>query len=218
MFLSTPVKIFCCFCFLPSIFSGCSLWAGNQNSQITFASPVKPESPFTVREPDIFQADLIVRAGDIERKMFVARDHEKQRTDYDVGGEDHRAVIVSDKLYIVYFKRGSYVERPVTSDLASIYEPLTASLLNLRDYAEFEQIGRNGSVVEYRAKINGSAASETSIFFDEAIGLPVRHEVYGLNGGERKLEYSAELQNFRTTVDEGTFEIPKGFKKNLSGR
>jgi hypothetical protein len=218
MFLSTPVKIFCVICFLVSIFSGCSLWRETETSPVTFASTAKPEFPFTVHEPDVYQAELIVRSGDVERRLFVARDHEKQRTDYDVGTDDHRAVIVSDKLYVVYFKRNSYTERPVTSDLASLYEPLTASILNFRDYAEFDEVSRAGSVVEYRARINGSAVSDTSIFFDESIKMPVRHEVYSLSGGERKLEYSTELQNIKTEVDDATFEIPRGFKKLTSTR
>jgi len=218
MFLSTPVKIFCCFCCLTSIFSGCDFGRNSDNSQLTFASSAKPEVPFTVHEPEVFQADLVIRAGEGERRIFIARDHQMQRTDYDVGTDDHRAVIVADKLYLIDFKRNSYTERSVTSDLASLYEPLTAQLMNLRDYSVFEETGRQGSIIEYRVRTNGSTVSETSIFFDESIGMPIKHEIYAINGAERELEYSAELQNFETAVEQSTFEIPKGFKKNLSTR
>lgn len=212
MFLSTPAKIFHAVWFLSVVFAGCGVWRGNENSAITFASPPKSEYPFPTNEPELFQADIVIRAGETERRMFIARIGEKRRIDYDVGTENHRAVLMTDKEYLLYFKRKVYTERPTSPDAASLFEPLTAHLLNTRGYADFEEIKRSGSMVEFRARLNESAASEVVISLDETIGLPMKQEFYSMDGGGRVLRYSVELQGFRTEVDPGLFQIPSGLR------
>jgi len=218
MFLSTPVKIFHTVCFLSLIFAGCSLWRGKDNSNVSFASQPKSELPFTTREPDVFQTEIVVRTGETERRMFVARSSEKRRIDYDVGTDNHRAVLITDKEYLLFFKRKVYVERPMSSDAASQYEPLTAHLLNTRDYADFDEIGRQGSVVEFRAHVGESAVSDASIFFDETIVLPVKEEFYSTEGGQRTRQYSVELQGFRPEAGPDLFMIPTGFRRESEKR
>jgi hypothetical protein len=213
MFLSNPVKIFHAVCCLSIVFAGCSLWRGNENSTVTFASPPKSDYPFVAREPEVFQAELVVQAGESERRMFIARSGEKRRIDYDLGSDDQHGVIISDKEYLLFFKRKVFEERSMTSNAAALYEPLSAQILSTRDYADFDEISRNGSLVQFRARINDSSNSEALIFFDEAVGLPVKQEFYSIEGEERKLQYSSELRNFSTTVDQATFQIPAGFKK-----
>ena len=197
MFLSNPVKIFHVVCFLSLIFPGCGVWRAKDNSEVTFASQPKSKFPFTTREPDVFQTEILVRAGETERRMFVARSGEKRRIDYDVGTDSHRAVLIADKEYLLYFKRKVYIERPISSDAAAQYEPLTAHLLNTREHSDFEEIGRQGSVVEFRAHIGENTVSDVAIFFDEAIGLPVKEEFYSTQGDQRTRQYSMELQGFR---------------------
>lgn len=218
MRLSNPVKIFHTACFFCLFFTGCGLWRGNQNSAVTFASPSASEYPFTTREPDVFQTELVVRVGENERRMFIARDREKRRIDYDVGTDDHRAVLVTDKESLVYFKRRVYRETPIAAASALKFEPLTAHLLNKRDYAAFDEVGRDGSVVQFRAKINQSDASDVLIFFDESIGLPVRQEFYSIDGGQRTLQYSVELRGFRAEAGADLFLVPKTFRKESAGR
>src|SRR5215211_685265 len=104
MFLSNPVKIFHAACCFSIVFAGCSLWRSNENSAITFASEPKREYPFVAREPEVFQAELVVRTGETERRMFMARDGEKRRIDYDVGSGDQHSVIIADKEYLLFFK------------------------------------------------------------------------------------------------------------------
>lgn len=218
MFLSNPVKIFHAICFLSLLFSGCSLWRGKDNSEVTLASQPKSEFPFTTREPDVFQAEIVVRSGETERRMFTARSGEKRRIDYDVGTDNHRAVLITDKEYLLFFKRKIYVERPMSPDAASQYEPLTAHLLNTRDYSDFDEIGRQGSVIEFRARINESAVSDVTIFFDETIGLPVKEEFYSIEGDQRTLQYSVELRGFRVEAGPELFMVPTGFRRENQTR
>jgi len=217
MFLSNPVKIFHAVCCLSMVFAGCTLWRGNENSSVTFASQPRSEYPFVAREPEVFQADLVVQTGQTERRMFIARNGEKRRIDYDVGTASQHGVILSDKEYLLFFKRKVFEERSMSSNAAASYDPLSAPMLGTRDYGSFEEISRSGSVVQFRARINDSSNSEAIIFFDEAIGLPVKQEFYSIEGEERKLQYSSELINFSTTVDPATFQVPAGFKKTTRG-
>src|SRR5215203_3019088 len=139
MFLSNPVKIFHAACCLSIVFAGCSLWRSSENPGVTFASPPKSEYPFVAREPEVFQAELVVRSGETERRMFIARSGEKRRIDYDVGSEDQHSVIIADKEYLLFFKRRVFEERDMSSNAAAFYEPLTAQMLSTRDYANFEE-------------------------------------------------------------------------------
>ena len=211
MFLSTPVKIFGAALLLPMILAGCSFWRNNDNTASFAAPQKKSEFPFSTREPEVFQAEILIRTGDIERRMRIARDGEKRRIDYDVESDAHRAVIVSDREYVIDFKRKQVRERELSG--SGTLRKEVASFLNVRDYADFEESGGQGSVREYRGRINESDSSEVSVFFDESIGLPVRQEFYSVNGDERKLQYTVELRDFRREVDPSLFAVPAGFAR-----
>ena len=213
MFLSNPVKIFHAAWFFSIVFAGCGVWRGNDNSTITFASPPKSEYPFSVREPEIFQAGIVIRVGDTERRLFIARNLSSRRIDFDLGTDNHRAVLVSDKEYIVDFKRKTFEEREMSSTAEEAFDPLTAEILNTRDYGTFDEIRRSGNVVEYRARINDSLNSEAIIFFDEKIGLPVKQEFYSIEGEQRRLQYSMELHDFKPEAEAELFTVPRDFRR-----
>jgi hypothetical protein len=218
MFLSTPAKIFSATCFLSLVFAGCSLWRGNENSAVTFASEPKSEFPFVAHEPDVFQAELVVRTGETERRTLIARDGGMRRMDFDVGTDNRHAVLITDKEYLLYFKRMTFEERDLSSNAAAQFEPLTAQMLNLRDYASFDEMGRNGSVVQFKARVNESRNSEVLIFFDESIGLPVREEFYSIEGDQRTLQYSVELRDFRRDVQPDLFTVPPDFRRQARNK
>ena len=141
----------------------------------------------------------------------MERKHE--RFDYDVGTDDRRAVIITDKEYVVSFRRKEYSERPLTSSLSELDDSITGQILNTRDLSSFEEVEKNGGITEFRATINNSSTSDARIFFDEAIGLPVREEFYSIDGSVRKLQYSIELTGFTKIVPPEVFQIEKGFRR-----
>jgi hypothetical protein len=218
MFLSTPAKIFPAICVLSIAFAGCSLWQSNENSAATFASETKSEYPFVAREPEVFQAEIVVRTGETQRRTFIARDGQKRRMDLDMGTDDHRAVVITDKEYLLYFKRKVLEEHDLSSNAAEHYEPLTAQIMNLRDYARFEEIGRDGSIVQFRARVNASTNSEVLVFFDQSIGMTVRQEFYSIDGAQRSLQYSVELKNFRPEAEPELFAIPPDFRRQARNK
>ena len=213
MFLSNPVKILRAVCVLSMIFSGCSFWRGNENVGTSFAREVKSEYPFATREPDVFQAKIVIRSGGSERRMFIARDHDRRRVEYDVGTDGHRGVILTDKHYLLFFKPKTYSEQPVVGNGPIAFDTPLLPIVNKRDYSEFEQVGREGSVTEFRARINESVMSEVAIFFDEKIGLPVKQEFYTVDAGERTLQYQFELYEFSTSAGPELFQVPANFRK-----
>jgi hypothetical protein len=218
MFLSNPVKIFHASWLLPIILTGCSLWRSDPNPTTTLASSPTNEFPFSIREPEVFQAEIVIRAGDEERHILVARSSNQRRIDYDVGTDHQRAVLVTDKEYRLSFKRKEYTEQPLTSDLSSVDSTLTGHLLTTRDYADFEELGRDGPMIRYRAHVNEGPASEVLIFFDQSVGLPVKQEFYSIEGETRTLQYSFELRGFKNEVDDSVFKIEKEFRKVNSER
>ncbi len=213
MFLSNPVKIFRTVCVLSMIFSGCSLWRGNENSSARFVQETKSDYPFNTGEPEVFQTKIMIRSGGTERRMFLARDHDRRRIDYDIGTDDHRAVILREKQYLLSFKRKTYSEQPIAPNAGAIFDTPLSPMLNRRNYSQFEEIDREGAVIEFRARINESSTSEIAIFFDETIGLPVKQEFYSIVGDERTMQYLYELYEFSTSVDPAVFEVPSGFRR-----
>lgn len=214
MFLSNPVKIFHAVCVVSIIFSGCSLWRRNENPQVSYASETKSEFPFATHEPDVFQTQIIIRGGETERRIFLARDHDKRRIDYDIDTDNHRAVIFSDKQYLLFFKRKVYSEQPLSATTTPAeYETLTSSMLTKGSYSQFDEIDREGAVIQFRGRINDSAVAEVMIFFDEAIGLPVKEEFYSIEGDQRVLQYAVELKDFGTSVDPELFRVPADLRR-----
>lgn len=213
MFLSTPVKILNATIVLSLFFAGCGLWRRDENRANSFVLPRKNELPFSSREPETFQADLVIRTAETERRIRIARSGQKRRIDYDPATDNHRVVIITDKEYVVSVKKKTYTERALSSGSGSTETDLASTLLNVRDYTEFDEIGRDGKVVQFRATINESVLSEVLISFDEAIGLPVKEEFFSVEGAERKLRYSVEVQSFTTEFAPAVFEIPAGFRR-----
>ena len=169
MRLSTSASILLAACFSPLFFAACGSTPGDQNANFADASPAVQEFPFKTREPDVFQTEIVIRTGNAERRLSVARDGLKRRIDYDAGTDGHRAVITADdKQYLVFFKRRLYEERPLTAGPIPENE-LASHLTYTRDLADFEEVGREGPVVRFSARVNESETSEVIIFFDETI-------------------------------------------------
>jgi len=217
MFLSNPVKIFHAAWPLLIVFVGCSLWRTDPNPT-TLASSATTDFPFSISEPEVFQTEIVIRTGENERHIFMARNLNARRIDYDVGTDHQRAVLITDKEYLLTFKRKEYSERPLTSELSSVDSTLTGQLVNARDYSDFEEVGKDGSLIRYTAHVNDGTASEIMIFFDQSIGLPVKQEFYSIEGEARTLQYSFELRGFKTDVDDSVFLVDKEFRKVSSER
>ncbi len=216
MFLSNPAKFFLASILLFFVFAGCRFWQNNQNTSVPLISETKDEFPFSTKEPEIFQAEIVVTSGDTERKTFIARNGERRRIDYNFGEENQHSVLQTDKEYVISNRKKIYAEILPRSRLSANQTPqndLTSELLNRRDYAKFEKLGREDNLTRYRVRINESDASEILIYVDETIGIPVKQEFFSVNGEQKTLQYSVEMKNFKLETGDKLFAIPAGFRK-----
>ena len=212
MFLSNPAKIFLTGFILLSIFggSGCRQKVENTDTGPTADPEVLP---FSTTEPETFQAEIVVSAGGVEQRTFVARSGRDRRTDYDLGGHDRLTLLETDKKYLISDRSKIFAQDELPVSSGDGFDDSMATVLAAREYAEFKKIGVENGLTKFRASPPDSDSSEVMIYVDESLGLPVKQEYFSINGDQRTLEYSVELTNIRREIDAGVFEIPPGFRQ-----
>ncbi|MEO7673067.1 MAG: hypothetical protein ABIU09_03195 [Pyrinomonadaceae bacterium] len=195
--------------------AGCGFLQTSENKPVPLVPEAKSGFPFSTSEPENFQCEMVVTSGGVTRRTLVARQGNLRRVDFEAGEKGQRAILQTDKEYLIAFDRKIFAEKAVTGAASADrqYSELTSELLNRGEHAVFEEIGREASVVKYKLTFDGGDATEIIVHFDEAIGMPVKQEFFSLDGNERTLQYSVEILGFRTDVDEGLFAIPAGFRK-----
>jgi hypothetical protein len=226
MFKSSAGKIF--FGFLLLFNSACSLWQNNQNATPNptpfVPTEIKSEIPFSTREPDVYQAEIINRTfvggnENTNRKIFVARKGESRLTIFNQGEKRETAILNSSAgaAFSLYHSRKIYTENLANSDslIQGGNDFLTTEWLNQKTSAAFENLGAENGLSKFRVKLGDAETtnSEILIFVDENIKLPVRQEFYSVTGEQRTLVSSVELKNFKSEADEKLFEMPKDYRK-----
>ncbi len=205
--------------------NACGFWqsAGNKNTSI--APPIsvaKPESeiPFSTREPDAYQMEILVKGDNLEEKMFAARKGNFRRNDFtfsgnllillfqDGGGRQfinpHKKIYAEEKLS----------EQTLAPPLESWNDFLTADLLNQKKSVKFEKINTENNLTQYRIISDEPAAGgEIIISVDENFGFPVRSEFYGIEGEQKILKFSVEMKNIKLEAEDRIFQVPEGYRK-----
>ena len=117
MFSSNKFKINFVVILFALLCNACGFWrsADNQNSSTaptpSGAAEVKSEIPFSTKEPDIYQADIIVTTGVLEEKMFTARNGNYRRYDFTSANNSLISLIQNaggDKRLVNYQKKNLY--------------------------------------------------------------------------------------------------------------
>ncbi|MBA3334890.1 MAG: hypothetical protein WKF90_02350 [Pyrinomonadaceae bacterium] len=229
MFSSNKFKINFVVILFALLCNACGFWrsADNQNSSTaptpSGAAEVKSEIPFSTKEPDIYQADIIVTTGVLEEKMFTARNGNYRRYDFTSAnnslisliqnaGGDKRLVNYQKKIYTEDKLSENFIVAPPAE---SWNEFLTADLLNQKKNVSFEKIDTENNLTKYRIVSNetNAAASETTISIDEELGFPVKSDFYAIEGGEKILKFSVEMKNIKLQIEDKVFQIPEGYQK-----
>jgi hypothetical protein len=209
MFLSNSLKPLAVFCLAIAVLGACTPRpdAGDLGPSPT---PVEvPEFPFSLAEPEVFQTEVVVTAGGVERRSFVARDHANYRMDYDLDSEDRRAVIRGEKSYLASYRERIYAEEPAGGgDVTGSEDQDAGLLLGQRLHADLVKTGDDGGLEKYEGRVEGDEDSRVAVWFDPAVKMIVREEMYGPGGS---VVYSMELRTFKLEVPAGLFAPPKGF-------
>lgn len=214
MFLSNPAKSLLACILLLFFAAGCGFLRSSENKPVPLVPETKSRFPFRTKEPENFQCEIVVTAAEATRRTMLARKGGMRRVDFDVGEKNQRAILQTDKEYLIAFDRKVFAENTAKTGVGEAqFSELTSELLNRSERAEFEEIGREKSVVKYRVILESADLSEIIVYFDELIGLPVKQEFFAVNGAEKTLQYSVDVVGFLTEVDEGLFAIPAGFRK-----
>jgi hypothetical protein len=204
---------------LLSLFAGCNLWHKTNDANSSVAPPVaedlKSEIPFSTKEPERFQAEIVVTAGALERRTFMARSGAQRRYDFNFGQPNQLTALATDKNYLILPARRIYAENIAAGNGAADEwaEFLTSEWLSARTEAGFEKLETAGNVTKYRVSLERSDSSEIFVFVDETLQIPVRQEFYAVGGGQKTLTYAFELKNLKLETDAGLFSVPADFKK-----
>lgn len=224
--MSAPnsVKIFFIITLSSAIFSACGYWQKSENTALeanTFtAVETESEVPFTTKEPENFQAEIIIKTGETETKTFVARNGKNRRYDYNFGAENEFSSLQNEagETFLMLKNKKIYAENGDSAKDSgqSFDDPansLTTDWLNRKADAKFANLGAENDLTKYRVVFGDGENAESIIYVDEKIGLPVKHEFYSLSGGRQTLQYAMELRNFKLQADANLFEIPDDFRK-----
>ncbi|HVE59531.1 MAG TPA: hypothetical protein VNB22_22160 [Pyrinomonadaceae bacterium] len=176
---------------------------------------MKSAIPFSTKEPEQFQAEIVVTANESERRTFVAKNGANRRCDFNAGAKNQVTNLQTDKNYLILPDRKIYAETVAAQNVsADDWENfLTTEWLNENHEASFEKLETVDNLTKYRVRLGTGAASEMLISVDEQIGLPVKQEFYAVSGEQKVLTYAVELKNLKLKTDENLFTVPADFKK-----
>lgn len=224
MFKSSAGKLF--FLFSLIFASSCSFGSVKQSNapnQASFAATEKAsEIPFSAKEPEVYQTEIVTQifAGNerSERKIFAARNAARRVTIYNAGEKNEvRRLETGGQAFSLFPNKKVYTEFTSVSPAGgeAVDDFLTTEWLNQKTEAAFENLGSENNLTKYRVKPGGAenSSSEVIVFIDETLGISTRQEFYSVNGGERTLNFSVELKNFKTEAGDNLFELPKDYRK-----
>ncbi len=212
---------FCAFLML-IIFSasGCRLWqtGGNSAPPVNSATNDELESkiPFAVREPENFQAEIVVTSNGAERRNFVARNGLRRRYDFNYQENNQLTVLQNGGNYFILPAKKIYAQETAAAifDVPNDWQGfLNNEWLSQKTSAHFEKIETVDAVAKYRVEPEGATSSEIFIYVDENLGMPVKQEFYAVEGENKTLVYRFEIKNLKQQTDENLFAVPNDFKK-----
>ncbi len=219
MFLFNLTKIFTVFAIIFLLFSACRFWqtesGETSNKTPSVSEDLKSEIPFSTKEPEQFQAEILVTANETERRTFAARNGTNRRYDFNFGAKNQLTNLQTDKNYLIFPEKKIYAETGAapsvsTDDWTNF---LTTERLNEKTEANFEKLETIDNLTKYRVRLGGGDKSEMLISIDEQIGLPIKQEFYSINGGQKILTYTVELKNLKLKTDENLFAVPTDFRR-----
>lgn len=210
------ILIFCAALFSASC-SFCSTTAPT-NTDTFIAEEIKTGIPFRAKEPDIFQADIIVTANGAERKYTIARNGKNRLTIFNRGAKGETSLLQTEdgKSFIINAANKTNTENAFGGNNTSsdLTQYLTTEWLNQRTEAAFTNLGTENNLTKYQVKLANSDKTEIIIYIDENLQMPVKQEFYAVLGERKNLTFTVEMKNFKTQTDENLFAIPNDFKKS----
>src|SRR5215210_2331353 len=112
MFLSTPRKIAFVLGFFAGLTAACGGSQTTPNTVVNAAAEFQKRFPFPLREPDTYQADVVITADGVEERCFIARQGERWRFDMFANGAPSLSRLRNGSLYLLDHTKRSVREEP----------------------------------------------------------------------------------------------------------
>ena len=166
------------------------------------------------------------------KEVTVARDGEKRRVEMELfpgmkvaylqTATARYMLVPARKVYAEFKPGGEGLDSVGSKNLSSDFSP-DALLNQSTGGARYEKLGAeniNGrATMKYRVTTTGktgeakSATTESLIWIDEALGMPVKSETTLSSGGSSNSKYSMELRDIKQDVDPSAFDLPTDYTK-----
>ncbi len=216
MFLSNPRRILLLPAFIAVFLHGCSSSTTRPDQRIS-SGTANAGRPFPTKEPDVYQGELVISDGTTEEHYFAARKQDKWRFDVLSGGAPSLTQLRSDKVYMIDHAKKAYAVEAY-ADLkdfdTSYFNSLSLQFFRGANYIDYEEIGRDGNLVRYRAKTLKDSKSDVIVTVDGSNGMMVRQEIASQKEKTDQgtaVNYVFEVRNLKLDVDDSMFDIPAGF-------
>lgn len=172
-------------------------------------------------------------SGLTTKEMRVARDGERRRVDTELfpgmkisylQTPAGRYLLVPARKVYAEFKSGDEGSgADPAKNLSSDFSPDKLLNQSAAGGARYEKLGAEEvggrATVKYRVTTGGrtgeakSVTTESLIWIDEALGMPVRSETTVTGGAATGSKYTTELRDLKQEVDQSLFELPGDYRK-----
>ncbi len=193
----------------------------DQKSEQTVTSRI----PFSTKEPDVFQTEVIIStfAGNKEtqKKYFVAKKGGARFVVFRFGEPDQISVLESSSgaHFVLDNEKKTFRQTANSGTLSTgndLRNFLTTRWINEKKEVRFENLGSKDGVTKYRVRIAGLGNSESYIFVDQKLNIPIKQEFYVLEGEKPELSFAVRFKNFKQTTEDKWFKIPDGYSETVT--
>src|SRR5215204_6993529 len=206
------------------LFAACRAQNEPATTNVSTETVVSSTPPFQTKEPDRYRATrtiTIVTAGGktVITRTSIARDGEMRRNESETDSKKLVYLDLPDGRFVLLPRDKVYADVAIQTEVAIEEEISPERLLHGEaTNTSYQKIGmeligeRNAN--KYRIVVNSStpgsvSLSETFIWIDETLNMPIRSETTSSDG----TKITMELSNVTVEVDKRLFQVPGDYQK-----
>ena len=190
---------------------------------------VSSTPPFQTKEPERYRATRIITINKgseaIVTKTLIARDGDLRRHESETNSKRVAYLDLPEGRFVLLPDDGVYADLAAETGVLTSEDEENSPDRLLHTEAESTSYQKLGSEVvggrnsnKYRVVVNGStgenvSVSETLIWVDKALNMPIRSETRSSDG----TQITTELADVVLDVDKRIFQVPDGYEKIALG-
>lgn len=224
MFLSNPRKSILAIAIVSVLLTACGSKPSTTKGGVSPVDPTSERFPFPTKEPQEYQGNFVVSDGTTETQYFVARKANKWRFDINSNGSPKTTQVRTDKVYLIDHVNKIYAIEAF-ADLedfdTTYFNSLTWGFFRGANYIEYEETGRSGNLISYKAKTLKDRKNDVVISVDATTGIMMRQEITSDKDRDAKgapIRYTYEVRDLNLDVDDSVFDIPSGYRSTVRSK